>query len=67
MSQITEFLRSERENHWKAQCLFCSRDGLSDLDFRLYWGIPAWFYYKWSRTRLKIKTVKFRRYRALNS
>jgi len=50
---------------WKATCLFLDKGKLSDLEFRLYWGIPAWFYYRWVRKKRLKGTVKFRRYSSL--
>lgn len=49
---------------WKSLCLFTDKGNLTDLEFRLYWAIPASFYYKWSRVRRG--KIKFRRYNSLS-
>ncbi len=51
----------KEESHWKAICLFFNKGDMSDLEFRLYWGIPASFYYKWTRFR-RGGIIRFKRY-----
>lgn len=50
----------QEQSSWKAICLFLSKGEMSDLEFRLYWAIPASFYYKW--TKFRDGKIKFKRY-----
>ena len=67
---VSAWLKRERRARWFSTCYFVEQGNMSNLEFRLYWGVPAWVFYKCKKRHQAMKDgkvkIKFKRYSKLS-
>ena len=70
---VDEYFAQRRREHYNWVCCFAEQHNMTDLEFRLFWEVPASIFYKIRKAHKKLRqdlrdgkiVLKWRRYNVI--